>query len=34
MKFKREKVGELNDEFAKQMLPNEKDATIDTLREK
>jgi trigger factor len=28
------KVGELNDEFAKQMLPNEKDATIDTLREK
>ncbi|HRM78172.1 MAG TPA: trigger factor, partial [Aliarcobacter cryaerophilus] len=28
------KAGELNDEFAKQMLPNEKDATIDTLREK
>ncbi len=28
------KAGELDDEFAKQMLPNEKDATIDTLREK
>ena len=28
------KAGELDDEFAKQMLPNEKDVTIDTLREK
>ncbi|OCL89639.1 trigger factor [Aliarcobacter thereius] len=27
-------AGELTDEFAKQMLPNEKDATIDMLRDK
>ena len=28
------KAGEITDEFAKQMLPNEKDATVDTLRDK
>ena len=28
------KAGEITDEFAKQMLPNEKDATVDTLRDR